>query len=184
MIALALAACDGGVGGGGGGGGSATAIDCTWLTGTNCWKESAAAATACTNSAATGLFNPATTLCTYADGATVQFDPAYPATVSFHQSDLWDFTIVSSTAATCARYVEPTDSSFSLTTSLGTFSADWTNDPILFTCPDGSRYSLPGETALTCVSAFPGWLTSWSGSTLAFRFFGAPADDDTVWRCR
>jgi hypothetical protein len=90
-----------------------------------------------------------------------------------------------STATTCARYFE-TDASHSLTTRLGTFSVRYGVGPIVFTCPDGIRFSMSDEEALGCIDDFPGWLTSHYPATgiTAFRLFGAPPADDAVWRCR
>lgn len=196
-LALTAAACSSGGGGGGGGGtsslpppacistagsGTPTPVDCSWFTGANCIKTAATAAKACTNAALTGTFNADTSRCTYSDGASVVFDPAMTATMAYEQFGPWDFDLLTSTA-TCANYRE-TDSSFTLgVCGLGTFFADYSADPIVFTCPDGSRHSMAYATAEGCISSFPGWVASRSGGTLSFAVV-TPPSNTTLWKCR
>lgn len=182
-LSLAAAACSSGGGGGGGGGGSATAIDCSWFTGANCYKDVANAAKACTNAALTGRFNADTSLCTYTDGTTVQFDPAHTATMAFESFGPWDFTVVTSTATTCARYVDTGEWSWTLTAGGRTFSADLNQDPAILTCPDGSSYSIAGDLAMACLDDFPGWISSRSGALRWFSLRTAPTTT-MLWRCQ
>jgi hypothetical protein len=183
-LALAAAGC-----GGGGDGDAATPVDCAWLAGDNCWRASAAAATECTDAAATGTLDAATTTCSYPDGTTVLFDPSASLTTRLAllqqgQRTLWDFTVVSSTAETCARYVD-TDTSQTLTTRLGTFSLGWSGLPAILTCPDGSRFAVP-ESVVGCAGDLLGWQVSvWPQTrTTEFVLNGAPPLDDVLWRCR
>jgi hypothetical protein len=185
LLALTLAATA--CGGGSGSGTTGTPITCAWLAGSNCWKDSVTAATACTDAAATGTFNAATTLCTYVDGATVRFDPSWPATVSyaaFHAPEYdttWDFTVLTSTAAPCADL--RSDGSLSLTTRLGTFTMASTASTVEFTCPDGSRYSLPGLEVLNCLAGLPG--SAWSrGGAMSFSLVNGPPATSRLWSCQ
>jgi hypothetical protein len=183
-VALTAAACSSGGGGGGGSAAGGASIDCSWFTTTtSCYRTVANAAKACTNAALTGTFNGDTSLCTYSDGTTVHFDGAYTATVANQNFGPWDFSVVTSTASTCARYTDLSDSSWTLTAGGGTFRADWTNDPLVFTCPDGTTYSMAGDTALSCVDDFPGWFTLESGGNLGFYMTTAPSSA-MLWRCR
>lgn len=181
--ALALALAVAGCGGDDGNADLGTPIDCSWFAGNNCWKASAAAATACTDGSATGTFNGATTTCTYGDSTTIQFDPWASASVSWNQDVPWDFTVISSTATTCARYKE-TDTSMTLTTSLGTFSESYAGSKVLLTCPDGSRFSVDMMDALSCnLADLPGTVSSGGGGWINFGLLGAPPTDGTLWRC-
>jgi hypothetical protein len=181
VLALALAVV--GCGGDDGNADPGTPIDCSWFAGSNCWKASAAAATACTDGSATGTFNGATTTCTYGDSTTIQFDPSASASASWNEDVPWDFTVISSTATTCARYKE-TDTSTTLMTSLGTFVESYAGSTVLLTCPDGSGFSIGVMDALSCNWAdLPGTFTSGAGGWINFGFLGAPAMDGTLWRC-
>jgi hypothetical protein len=176
-LALAAAACSSDD--------APTSIDCAWLARDNCWKASAAAATACTDGAATGALDATWTTCSYDDGAAVLFDPSASLSVSLAQPELWNFTVVSSTATTCARYVQNGLTSGALTTRLGTLSLMLAGDPILLTCPDGSRFAMARDVAATCAD-LAGWTatTYHATGTTEFRLNGAPEGDDVLWRCR
>lgn len=181
-LAVLAVGCGGGSGSGGGSRGAGARVDCAWFAGANCWKASAAAATACTDGAATGTFNAATTTCTYPDGNVVQFDPAASATASRHQDVPWNFTVLTSTAAVCARLVE-TEATLTLTTPLGTFVEGWDASGVSITCPDGTQVWTELSTALSCLGDLPGMAISGS-SQILFSLLGAPAGDAVLWRCQ
>jgi hypothetical protein len=186
-LALAATACGGGGGSASGGG---NLDGCAWFNGANCWKTIATAATACTNGATTGTFNGATTTCGYADGTSIQFDPSHPATASYWHDDVWDFTVVASTA--CATYVETSSSKTLTVAGHGTFQESWATGSYVITCPDATTFSLDMNAALNslsnCADAMPGWYTSGpspggSGPT-TFGLMGMSGSDTVLWRCR
>jgi hypothetical protein len=179
--ALLIAAAAGGCGGDADD--APTPIDCAWLAGDNCWRASAAAATACTDAAATGTLDGTTTTCSYADGTAVRFATSLGA--SLQDPTSWDFTVVSSTATACARYVQSGPASATLTTRLGSLSMSRAGDPMVLTCPDGSRFGMAWDVAATCPD-LAGWtMTHFPGTgTTEFVLLGAPPGDGVLWRCR
>jgi hypothetical protein len=180
LAALGLAACGGGDGGGGGS--QATPITCAWFAGANCWRQVAAAASACAEPTATGTFDAGTTTCTYGDGVVVQF--ATPASQSTGAADApWSFSVRAPGGAACASLVE-TATSLAVTTSAGTFREDVAGSGVVLTCPDGSRYSIGALEALSCdLATLPGYAWSESSGQVTFSLLGQGVGAPPLWRC-
>ena len=158
----------------------ANRIGCDWFAADNCWKASAAAATLCTDGAATGTFSGDTSSCGYGDGTSIAFTNT--ATASWETDAPWIFTI-GGAGGTCASFTE-TDDSLTLVTSLGTFRETWAGSTLQIACPGGERYEIGIADALSCdLATLPGSLVSESGGTLTFALLGAPPTDATLWRC-
>jgi hypothetical protein len=158
-----------------------TPIDCTWFAADNCWKETAAAAVACTDQAAIGTFNGDTTTCTYADGTSLAFATA--ANVSQSSDQPWSFAITSASGTTCLEYRE-TDDSRVVKTSLGTYREDTVGLTWQITCPDGNRYEIGALDALGCDwSTLPGYASTSSGGTISFALLGTSLADASLWSC-
>jgi hypothetical protein len=184
--ALALAMALAGCGGSGGTTSLGTPITCAWFAGDNCWKQSAAAAHACTDGSATGRFDAATIDCIYADSTEIRFDPSAPASTVFMYAGYWDFTVISSTATTCARYKE-TSGGRTLTTHLGTYSESLVGNRLVITCPDGARYGIDATEAVS--SCDPSTLPSTDfsgdlGGAISFSLTPSPPSDPTFWHCQ
>jgi hypothetical protein len=158
-----------------------TPVTCAWATGSSCWKDVAAAAVACTDPTATGTFDVAQNTCTYADGTLVHIDPAALVT---SLGATMDVTVVASTAARCAHFVA-SGKTRSLTTRLGTFTADFGASPAEYTCPDGTRFHVEDP---PCTAGGVGFTPPLTPS-LAFQqsglvTFGFYTERGTLWRCQ
>jgi hypothetical protein len=185
VTAILLAAC-GGSSNSQSGGVSGTPITCAWFSdASTCYRAVVAAAQGCTNGTI-GTFDADTRLCTFSDGTTIHFDGEASASTAFTSFGPWDFDVLTSTAMSCASYRETSDSSYTFTAAgVGTFTADWSNDPLVYTCPDGTRYVMAVDVARGCsVDDFPNWWASrYSDGRIEFELATAPTKTQ-LWQCR
>jgi hypothetical protein len=171
------------------GGGSAGPLDCAWLVGDNCWKQTAAAAVPCLPpTAETGVLGADDKTCTYASGATVVFAAPLtlpvPRELEGNQPPAWNFT-VSNGGATCLHF-ESSASSLKLTVGGQTVTERRSGVMgLAVTCPDGTAYaSSDAFTLIGCGDGFPPGLTySSSATSVSFGLIGTE-DSFPVFSCR
>lgn len=159
--------------------GDGQAVTCDWLVNTSCWKDAVAAALACTDPAAVGTFDAAQTTCTYGDGTVVHVSPAaVPAIVHQSQNEV---AVITATGATCARFFDSA-SGRSLTTRLGTFTADRRSMPFVYTCPDGTRFHVEGRACQLWEMPLSEEWTFGQDGLVTFGLHGIAHGD--VWKCK
>jgi hypothetical protein len=161
----------------------AQVLDCTWLTGPNCWQAILPSVDSCVAaSSATGTFSPDRTTCTYADGTVVSFASPVPMDPS---SYLFDFT-VSHAGATCLTVEQPSGLQMSLTSAGGTisyFETTSTTGDYGVTCPDGTRFENRGVPP-ACPAFFPGIATNALGTQVQLELTGAGIVPTTIFACQ
>jgi hypothetical protein len=157
----------GGAGCGGSSSGSNT-LDCAYLASENCWKTTAAAASSCLPpSSETGVLSADRSTCTYASGDVVTFTP--PLVLPLPSTPSWNFTVKTSSGASCLAYQDNGNGAISLTADGQTVKEATPGGlAIALTCPDGKTYSNQNAfTILSCPDAgllggLPG--VGWSSS--------------------
>jgi hypothetical protein len=170
--ALSLVACGGSTSSSGG-------LTCAWLGGSsNCWRSTAAAASGCLPSSADkGKLSADLKTCTYATGQVVTFNP--PLTLPLPQDPTFDFTITSGGKA-CFSFQQPSQTSFSQTTSAGSSSVNASTGSEVVSCPDGSSVSASEQQAIQDISCdggifggLPGTEWTSSATSVSFTLLGA-----------
>jgi len=168
--------------------GSSASLDCNWLgKEDNCYKTTVAAATACLPAMGeSGTLSQDNRTCTYASGIVVTFDQALVLPIP--NQAIWNFTVARQ-GQNCLRYEEPSDSSFRVTTSAGTFGESVTGLGLTVTCPDGTSFSNSnGLDLLSCDGGFlgglPGNASSGSDTTAVFSLIGTSGGATPVFDCR
>jgi hypothetical protein len=162
-----------------------TRIDCAWLQGNNCWKDTVEAAHACTNAAETGTFDVARTACVYPDSTEIRFDPSAPVSTCVTFAGDCDFTITSPDQTTCARVKATVTRSLTVTTSLGTFAGGFVGSTAVLTCADGSRFHMPEAELRSCPTEDrPDIMTRRDAASFAFGLRPAPTSGPWMWDCR
>jgi hypothetical protein len=169
----------------GGGGAGAGGLDCGWLAGDNCYKQTVAASTNCLPAMGErGMLSQDNKTCTYASGQVVTFD--MPLTLPLPMDPVWKFTVTSQ-GQTCLRVDGSPSSTFIVTSSAGTFTETTSGLALSMTCPDGKSFSNGNAFDLfSCdggFSAFPG--SAWSGSdtSVSFSLLGATGGQQPVFFC-
>lgn len=174
------------------GGGASAPLDCAWLAGDNCWKQTAAKAVPCLPPAnEVGTLSADNETCTYAGGATVTFAPPLTLPVpksEGNQSPAWNFTVANGGAA-CLHF-EATGAEFELTVGGQTVSEGRSGPMgLAVTCPDGASYVNPNAfDLLTCgngtaFGGLPGLTYSSTATSVTFGLIGA-ASSLPVFSCR
>jgi len=182
-VALLLLAC------GGSSSSSTGGLTCAWLQGSsNCWRSTAAAASSCLPASGdTGKLSADLKTCTYTTGQVVTFTPAL--TLPLPQNPTFDFSITSGGKA-CFSLQQPSQTSFSQTTSAGTSSVDVTAGSEVVSCPNGSSVSASEQQALQDISCdggifggLPG--TGWgsSATSVSFALLGAGMGSLPILNC-
>jgi hypothetical protein len=150
-----------------GGSGSANTLTCSYLASSdNCWETTAAAAPSCLPPPSEiGTLSADGSTCTYASGDVVTFTP--PLVLPTTSSMAWNFTVTTSSGASCLSYVDNGNGGVTLTVQGQTVKE--TNPgglSIALTCPDGTTLSNSNALSLlSCPDAgFLGGLpgASWS----------------------
>jgi len=134
-----LAGCGGSSGKAGG------SLDCTYLASdTNCWKTTAATATACLPAQSeVGTLSADGKTCTYASGDVVTFTPPLVLPVSNSGTTMtWNFAITTGSGATCLTYKDDGNGNVTLNVQGETVKETTPGGlGITLTCPDGTSYS-------------------------------------------
>jgi hypothetical protein len=170
--ALSLVAC-------GGSSSSTGGLTCAWLAGSsNCWRSTAAAASGCLPASSdTGKLSADLKTCTYTTGQVVTFNP--PLTLPLPQNPTFDFGITSGGKA-CFSFQQPSQTSFSQTTSAGTSSVNASTGSEVISCPNGSSVSADEQQALQDLSCdggvfggLPGTEWTSTSTSVSFTLLGA-----------
>lgn len=175
ILLLGIAALGVGCKDEGAGNGDAVAMDCAWLSGSNCWKDSLAAAQLCLPAdTEEGIFDAIHGSCTYADGTLVSFvEPG------------WD-VVVSRDGVTCLAFVE-LNPGYRLETSAGVLEFEATDpaEPVTCHCPDGSQATTPDYQSLYQCDGFIDSLPSITTSSNYLELNGGPNNEPVmVYNCR
>ncbi len=138
--AVAMAAC------GSSSGSAGNPLDCNWLAGSNCYKATVSATSACLpDSTTSGTLSADGKTCTYANGQVITFEP--PVMMPLSTGQPLHFTLTSG-GTQCLKVDESGSGSFTLTTTDGTFASALQGGVLTATCPDGSSYGVSGSSAL------------------------------------
>jgi hypothetical protein len=142
--AVVIAAC------GSSSGSAGNPIDCNWLAGSNCYKATVSATSACLpDSTTSGALSADGKTCTYPSGQVITFDP--PVMMPLSADQLLHFTLTSG-GTQCLKVDQGGSGSFTVTTTDGTFASTSQGGVLTATCPDGSSYSVSGSNALALLS--------------------------------
>jgi hypothetical protein len=169
VVGLALGAVVIGCAGcGGSSSGSNASLNCAYLASDNCWKTTAAASSSCLPpSSETGVLSADGSTCTYASGDVVTFTP--PLVLPLSSTPNWNFTVKTSSGASCLTYQDDGNGAITLTVDGQTVKETTPGGlAIALTCPDGKTYSNPNAfNLLSCPDAglldgLPG--VGWSSS--------------------
>jgi len=150
------------------GGGDANEMDCAWIEGDdNCWATVAASTVGCVHAdGALGTFDADRSTCTYEDGASVEFVEPLPAELDAGLGDDLDVVLWDSAGGECASFTQTADS-FHLTGPAGTVVADYLQASAVYTCPDGSQWTMSSHDLLECeLSRLPGYGMNSSSSDI------------------
>jgi hypothetical protein len=174
------------------GGGASGPLDCAWLAGNNCWKQTTSKAMPCLPPAnEVGVLSDDNKTCSYAGGTTVTF--AVPLTLPVPRegagspSPEWNFT-VSNGGSACLHF-ESNSSIFELTVGPHTVSEGRSGPAgLAISCPDGTTYSTRNAVdLLSCgggasFGGLPGLTYSSSSTSVTFGLLGA-ASSYPVFSC-
>jgi len=160
-------------------------LDCSWLTTDNCWSRTFAAARACApGDAKTGVFSSDRTTCDYADGMHVTFDRPVPTGVD---SDPYGYEAVgfeiTRGGTLCIGVENPSLTTMVVKSPSGTVTVD-SQDQLVVTCPDGSRFVSNGDFT-ACMNAFlPGINLAWGDRMYEASATGTNAPAFTLFECQ
>jgi hypothetical protein len=181
-LLMSMAACSSSSNSGGAGAGG---LDCAWLAGDNCYKQTVAVTASCLPASADqGVLSQDGTTCTYPSGHVVTFDS--PLVIPPPMDPIWKFTVTYQ-GQTCLRVDGSPQSRFSVTTSAGTFTENVSGLGVDVTCPDG--HGVSNSNALDLLSCdgglaiFPG--TEWgsSNTSVSFGLLGTGGSPTHVFDC-
>ena len=153
-LALGTVAIGGAGCGGGFSGGASGSLDCAYLASDNCWKTTASAASSCLPSESEiGVLSADRSSCTYASGDVVTFTP--PLVLPLPSTATWNFTVKTSSGASCLAYQDDGNGTIILTVQGQTVKETTPGGlSIALSCPDGKTYSNPNAfTILSCPDA-------------------------------
>src|SRR5450631_1848565 len=185
FVVLGLALGTGVIGnagcGGGSSGGSSGSLDCAYLASDNCWKTTAAAASSCLPpDTETGVLSADGSTCTYASGDVVTFTP--PLVLPLPSTPTWNFTVKTSSGASCLSYQDDGNGAITLTVQGQTVKETTPGGlSIALSCPDGKTYSNPNAfTILSCPDAglfdgLPGSGWSYTDTSVSVSLAGTSA---------
>lgn len=169
--------------GGGSSGGASASLDCAYLASDNCWKTTAAGATSCLPAESEiGTFSADGKTCTFATGDVVTFNPALVLPLPTATTPTWNFTVKTSSGASCLAYQDDGNGAITLTVQGQTVKETTPGGlSIALSCPDGKTYSNPNAfTILTCPDAglfgdLPGLGWSSSATSVSVSLAGTSA---------
>jgi hypothetical protein len=182
----------GGAGCGGSSSGSNT-LDCAYLASDNCWKTTAAAASSCLPpSSEIGVLSADGSTCTYVSGDVVTFTP--PLVLPLPSTPTWNFTVKTSSGASCLAYQDNGNGAINLTVQGQTVKETSPGGlAIALTCPDGKTYSNSNAfSILSCPDAgllggLPGAAWSYSNTSVSLGLLAASttsSEGETVFNCQ
>jgi hypothetical protein len=156
--------------GGGSSGGASASLDCAYLASDNCWKTTATAASSCLPpESEIGMLSADGSSCTYPSGDVVTFTPPLVLPLPSTPTPAWNFTVKTSSGASCLGYQDDGNGALTLTVQGQTVKETTPGGlAIALSCPDGKTYSNPNAfTILSCPDAslldgLPG--AGWSSS--------------------
>jgi len=190
IVLVVVAVLGVGLGCGGSGGGSTAALDCAWLAGDNCWKMTAAEATACLPpTTETGVLSADNKSCAYTSGAQVTFAPALVLPIPDNAD--WNFTITNG-GADCLHF-ESSKAGLKLVVAGHTVNEGLSGVAGLkITCPDGTAYANAnalslldcGADAGLSLGGFPGNSWSSSDSSVSVGLIGTSDDSLPLFDCQ
>ncbi len=170
--------------GGGSSGGSSASLDCAYLASdTNCWKTTAASASTCLPAESEiGTFSADGKTCTFATGDVVTFSPALVLPLPTATTPTWNFTVTTSSGASCLAYQDDGNGAITLTVEGQTVKETTPGGlSIALSCPDGKTYSNSNAfTLLSCPDAglfggLPGLGWSSSDTSVSVSLVGTSA---------
>ena len=147
---------------------TSSTLDCSWLTGPNCYKSTFSPALGCLpDPKARGTLSADGKTCTYATGQVIAF--ASPIMVPLPSMTPLNFTLTAG-GVQCLKVNESGPNTFTITTSVGTFAwaASASDGSLSATCPDGTMYAAPETIAIkaeACASKTTGGPSTSVGGT-------------------
>jgi hypothetical protein len=150
-------------------------LDCAWLEGENCWKDSLQAAQPCAHdSTVDGTLSADETKCTFTDGTEISF--AAPLDLANMDDPSWDFEIKTNGSFCMSWKDKDEGTNMTLTTSLGTFRENVSGMSMTIQCPDGGEFTISNAMSLLeCENAFsilPGFASSWTDTSVTLSLNG------------
>jgi hypothetical protein len=175
-----------------GGGSGGKSLDCTYLASDNCWKTTAAAASACLPAdTEVGTLSADGKTCTYASGVVVTFAKALALPIPTSGSQAWSFTVTGANGDTCLSYTDDPQASITLTVQGQTVKETTPGGlGLALTCPDGTSYSNSNALSLlSCpdadlFSSLPGDAWSSTDTSVSLSLVGTSGSGLSVFNCQ
>lgn len=171
LVVAGLAAC--------GSGGGGESIGCDWFEGSNCYKDTLAAAIDCLpdDAGPDGTLSADSATCTYDDGTQIVFHNPFDPDAMDNDTYLWDVEVISG-GQTCIRVTEGTGGDMTVTTPAGDYVQTTSGFSMRLTCPDGVEFKVSNALKLfeceNMLDILPGHTTYWADDFVGLSLMGGP----------